>query len=102
MDFVTVAQAADIEPGTVHAVTAGEVDIALVNLDGELFALQGHCLHLKGPLGHGVLDANHYLTCPWHGWKYDPRTGKNDFDHAIQAQTYEVKVEDGEVKVGLD
>jgi nitrite reductase/ring-hydroxylating ferredoxin subunit len=49
-----------------------------------------------------VLDANHYLTCPWHGWKYDPRTGKNDFDLAIQAQTYEVKVEDGEVKVGLD
>ena len=49
-----------------------------------------------------MLDANHYLTCPWHGWKYDPRTGKNDFDLAIQAQTYEVKVEDGEVKVGLD
>jgi nitrite reductase/ring-hydroxylating ferredoxin subunit len=52
-------------------------------------------------LGHGVLDANHYLTCPWHGWKYDPKTGKNDFDHAIQAETYEVRVEDGEVKVGL-
>ena len=48
-----------------------------------------------------MLDANHYLTCPWHGWKYDPKTGKNDFDLAIQAQTYEVKVEDGEVKVGL-
>ena len=76
--------------------------IALVNLDGEFYALQGHCLHLKGPLGEGVLDANHYLTCPWHGWKYDPKTGKNDFDLAIQAQTYEVKVEDGEVKVGLD
>ena len=76
MDFVTVAQAADVEPGTVSAVKAGEVEIALVNLDGEFYALQGHCLHLKGPLGEGVLDANHYLTCPWHGWKYDPRTGK--------------------------
>jgi nitrite reductase/ring-hydroxylating ferredoxin subunit len=102
MEFVTVAQAADVEPGTVSAVKAGEVEIALVNVDGEFYALQGHCLHLQGPLGEGRLDANHYLTCPWHGWKYDPRTGKNDFDLAIQAQTYAVKVEDGEVKVGLD
>jgi nitrite reductase/ring-hydroxylating ferredoxin subunit len=101
MEFVTVAHAADIEPGTVRPVQAGEVEIALVNLDGEFYALQGRCLHLKGPLGHGELDADHYLACPWHGWKYDPRTGKNDFDHAIQAQTYEVKVEDGQVKVGL-
>ncbi len=102
MDFVTVARIADVEPGTVSAVQAGDVEIALVNLDGEFFALQGHCLHLQGPLGEGRLDADHYLTCPWHGWKYDPRTGKNDFDLAIQAQTFEVKVEDGEVKVGLD
>ena len=76
MQFVTVAQVADVAPGTVSAVKAGEVEIALVNLDGEFFALQGHCLHLQGPLGEGVLDANHYLTCPWHGWKYDPKTGK--------------------------
>jgi nitrite reductase/ring-hydroxylating ferredoxin subunit len=102
MEYVTVARVDDIAPGTVSPVKAGDVEIALVNLGGEFYALQGHCLHLQGPLGHGVLDANRYLTCPWHGWKYDPRTGKNDFDHAIQAQTYEVKIEDGEVKVGLD
>ena len=102
MEFVTVAQVEDIAPGSVAAVEAGDETIALVNLDGEFYALQGACLHLKGPLGEGVLDAQHYLTCPWHGWKYDPKTGKNDFDLAIRARTYEVKVEDGSVKVGID
>ena len=102
MEFVTVALVEDVPPGSVAAVEAGEEAIALVNLDGEFFALQGHCLHLQGPLGEGRLDANHYLTCPWHGWKYDPRSGKNDFDLAIQARTYEVRVEDGAVQVGLD
>jgi nitrite reductase/ring-hydroxylating ferredoxin subunit len=29
------------------------------------------------------------------------RTGKNEFDHAIQLQTSEVRVEDGEVKVAV-
>ena len=101
MDFVTVARVEDVAPGSVKPVTAGDEDIALVNLDGELYALQGHCLHLEGPLGHGTLDAQHYLTCPWHGWKYDPKTGRNDFDLAIQAKTYEVRVEGGDVKVGI-
>jgi hypothetical protein len=35
----------------------------------------------------------------WHGWQYDVRTGQNEFDLAIQLQTYDVQVEDGEVRV---
>lgn len=77
---------------------AGDEPIALANVDGELYAVQGHCLHLHGPLGEGRLDG-HVLTCPWHGWQYDVRTGKNVFDLAIQLRTYEVRVEDGEIKV---
>ena len=41
------------------------------------------------------------LTCPWHGWQYDVRTGLNEFDHAIELRTYEVRVEDGEVQVAV-
>ena len=41
------------------------------------------------------------LTCPWHGWQYDVRTGENEFDRALKLETYEVVVEDGEVKVVL-
>jgi nitrite reductase/ring-hydroxylating ferredoxin subunit len=29
------------------------------------------------------------------------RTGKNEFDHAIRLQTFDVKVEGGEVKVAI-
>jgi nitrite reductase/ring-hydroxylating ferredoxin subunit len=101
MEFVTVARVEDVAPGTVTEVTAGEETLALANVDGRFYAMQGKCLHLEGPLGEGTIDADHYLTCPWHGWKYDVETGKNDFDLAIQNRTYEVRVEDGEVKVGL-
>ena len=41
------------------------------------------------------------LTCPWHGWQYDVRTGLNEFDHAIELRTYEVRVEDGEIQVAV-
>ena len=100
MPFVTVARVEDIPPGTVKHVQAGEEEIALANVDNEFFATQGHCLHLQGPLGKGELEGA-VLTCPWHGWQYDIRTGLNEFDHAIELRTYEVRVEDGEIQVAV-
>lgn len=100
MPFVTVARVEDVPPGTVARVQAGDEEIAVTNVDDEFFAAQGACLHLKGPLGDGDLQGP-YLVCPWHGWHYDIRTGLNDFDHAIQIRTYEVRVENGEIQVAV-
>jgi nitrite reductase (NADH) small subunit len=98
--YETVARIDDVEPGTVRMVRVDDREIALARVDGEFYATQGHCLHLQGPLGEGRLE-DHVLTCPWHGWQYDVRTGENEFDRAIQLETYEVRVEDGDVKVAL-
>ena|SRR5436190_2378280 len=97
---VTVARVEDVPPGTTKRVRAGELELALTRIGDEFYATQGQCLHLKGPLGEGRVD-DHVLSCPWHGWQYDVRTGLNEFDHAIQLQTYPVRVEDGDVKVAL-
>ena len=97
-DFVTVARADELPPGTVRAVRAGDEEIALAHVNGRFCAVQGRCLHLQGPLGDGRLEGS-VLTCPWHGWQYDVRTGLNEFDHAIQLETYEVRVQDGDVQV---
>ena len=96
--FVAVARVEDVPPGTLHCVRAGDEDIALARCEDGFFAFQGHCLHLKGPLCEGRLEGC-VLTCPWHGWQYDVRTGQNEFDLAIQLRTYDVQVEDGEVRV---
>ena len=100
MAFVTVARVEDIPPGTVAHVRAGDDEIAVANVDDEFYATQGHCLHLHGPLGQGRLEGS-VLTCPWHGWQYDVRSGLNEFDHAIELRTYEVRVEDGEVQASI-
>jgi nitrite reductase (NADH) small subunit len=99
--FVTVARVEEIPPGTIRGVKAGEAEIALAHCNSGFYAVQGHCLHLQGPLGEGRLDGC-VLTCPWHGWQYDVRTGQNEFDLAIQLQTYDLQVEDGEIRVRVD
>jgi nitrite reductase (NADH) small subunit len=98
--FVTVARADEVPPGTVRPVRAGDEEIALACCDGEFYATQGRCIHLKGPLGEGRLD-DCILTCPWHGWQYDVRTGENEFDRAIVLRTYDLRVRDGEIQVRI-
>ena len=98
--YVTVARVEDVPPGAVRMVQAGDEEIALAHVDGEFYATQHACIHLHGPLGEGRVD-DHVLTCPWHGWQYDLRTGENEFDRAIRLQTYEVRVENGNVQVAL-
>jgi nitrite reductase/ring-hydroxylating ferredoxin subunit len=98
--FVTVARVADVPPGSVRPVRVGDAEIALAHCDDGFFATQGHCLHLQGPLGEGRLEAC-VLTCPWHGWQYDVRTGENEFDRAIVLRTFDVQVEGGEVRVAV-
>jgi len=89
-----------VPPGSARVVQAGEREVALFNVDGTFYATQSQCLHLKGPLGHGRLDGP-VLSCPWHGWQYDVRTGENEFDRALVLETFEVVVEDGDVKVAV-
>ena len=96
----TVARVEDVPPGTARAFKASDRELALFNLDGEFYATQGRCLHLKGPLGDGELEGP-VVTCPWHGYQYDVRTGENEFDRALQLETFEAVVEDGEIKVVL-
>ena len=100
MAFVAVARVEEVPPGTVIPVRVGDEELALAHCDDGFFAVAGHCLHLQGPLAEGHLDGCG-LICPWHGWQYDVRTGKNDFDLAIQLRTYDVRVEDGEVRLAL-
>jgi nitrite reductase (NADH) small subunit len=99
--FVNVARVEDVPPGSVRPFTVGETEIALAHCNGGFYAVQGHCLHLQGPLGHGKLEEC-VLTCPWHGWQYDIRTGQNEFDLAIQLQVYDVQVDNGDVRVRVE
>jgi nitrite reductase (NADH) small subunit len=99
-ELVTVARFDEVPPGRAVVVRAGERELALFNVDGELYATQNQCLHLGGPLGDGRLDGC-VVSCPWHGWQYDVRTGENEFDRALALETFAVVVEDGDVKLAV-
>ena len=55
---------------------AGARAYALAHVDGTVYALDNNCPHNGGPLGKGVLR-DHEVVCPWHGWTWDVRSGRN-------------------------
>ena len=51
-------------------------DLAVGVSGDEPFALSNRCRHLFAPLGQGHVADDGCLECPWHGARFDVRTGE--------------------------
>lgn len=96
---VPVSRVEDVPPGQVKHVKVGKDDIALARVGDEFFALSNVCRHAFAPLAEGVLEG-YELMCPWHGWRYDVRTGTTDHPNA-DVRTFETVVRDGLVFIPI-
>ena len=47
----------------------------VIERGGELLAHATRCPHWLGPLEDAALEDDGCLRCPWHGYRFDPRTG---------------------------
>jgi nitrite reductase (NADH) small subunit len=100
MPLHRAAAVAEIPAGTGKELVIDGRIIALYNVDGEFYAIDGVCPHAGGPLGKGMLRKN-IVTCPWHGWQFDVTTGRHCLTTHIQAKRYDVVVEGDDVFVEL-
>ena len=91
----------DLPEGRVKTVTANHKGICLTHYKGKFSALDNRCPHQGGPLGEGSIE-NGMLRCPWHGWDYDPHTGKPPGGYDDGVDTFEVKEEGDAVFVGIE
>jgi nitrite reductase/ring-hydroxylating ferredoxin subunit len=98
-DFVKVAETKDIQPSSMKAVDLEEERVCIVNIEGNYYAIGNVCTHMGGPLNEGTLEG-YDVECPWHGSKFDVRTGEPIRPPARQAiPIYEVKVENDNLLV---
>ncbi|NOY27916.1 MAG: Rieske 2Fe-2S domain-containing protein, partial [Oligoflexia bacterium] len=85
--------------GRAVSVTCQHRTLCLTHHDGAYGALDNRCPHQGGPLGEGTIE-NGILRCPWHGWDYDPLTGKAPgFDDGVDS--FPVQIRDDGVYVQL-
>jgi 3-phenylpropionate/trans-cinnamate dioxygenase ferredoxin subunit len=106
-----VATASEIPPGGRKILTVAGRSIGVFNLGGDYYALRNRCPHQGGPLCEGTLwsrltasvpgefvyEDGGIVSCGWHGWEFDIKTGQSWCDPArLRVRAYPVHVEAGE------
>jgi len=93
--WIKVAEPDELPEGRVKSVTCELETICLTHFKGQYGALLNACPHQGGPLGEGSIEGE-LLRCPWHGWDFDPLTGKppGGYDDGVPTFPLEVR-EDG-------
>lgn len=98
--FVRVAATKDVTAGSGMVAEVNGQAIALFNVEGQFYAIDNICAHRGGPLGEGELDGE-VVTCPWHAWQFNVKTGVSVNNPSASVKTYQVKVEGSDIKVML-
>jgi nitrite reductase/ring-hydroxylating ferredoxin subunit len=117
-DRVRICDESELEPGDRTLVDVDGVEVGVINVDGELYAMRNSCPHRDGPVCEGKvtnalvgtwpgvgerleerMSGDPAIACPWHGWEFDLATGDHLGDATFSVETYDVVVEDDVVYV---
>ena len=97
-ELVPVCNVDDIAEKRAFVACIGRERIAVFRYDGKISAVSNVCRHQNGPLGEGkIIDG--CITCPWHGYQYQPDTGASPPPFTDKVETFDVQVRDGRVLV---
>lgn len=99
--FVTVAKKDFLEPGELMYVEVDDEPVCLINLNGELHAINDTCTHEEASLSDGTIDGDD-IECPLHGGVFNILTGDPvAFPVVVAIEKYAVRVVGDEVQVSV-
>lgn len=94
--FTDACAVDELEEGRARVVPVAGRRLAVWRHAGRVFATSNVCRHQGGPLGEGrILDG--CITCPWHGWNYQPEDGCSPPPFQEVIPTHAVRVVAGRV-----
>jgi 3-phenylpropionate/trans-cinnamate dioxygenase ferredoxin subunit len=103
-DVIDICAVNELPPGSHRVVEWDDLEIAVVNCGGELFAIEDRCSHDDGILLEGELDQEGCrVECPRHGSWFDLRTGTpQNLPAYVPVDTFPVLVENGLIKLEVE
>lgn len=91
---------AELQSGKAMKATVDGQKVALFLLDGDVIATNGRCPHAHGPLHNGEVEGE-TLTCPWHGWSFNLRSGACDEDPELILERFAVVIDGDDILVRI-
>ena len=101
-DRIDLCSTSDVTPGNALRVEAGDLTLAVFNVDGEFFVTDDMCTHGPGSLSEGYIDGD-VVECNFHNGQFNIKTGEVVAPPCmIPVKTYPVVVENGRVMIDKD
>ena len=100
-NWVTVANRSAVEIGGVIGIKAGDLDVAIYNIDGQFYATHNTCTHAQALLSDGWLEGE-IIECPLHGGRFNAKTGEGlGPPIPCDVKTLQVRVEGDAIQVNV-
>ena len=97
--FIKVAQVNELRNGEMMAVTIGDDQVLLTNIDGKFYAIDDVCSHAYACLSDGDINGEE-AECPLHGGSFNAITGAPMNPPAEEPlRVFQVKVEEDDIFV---
>jgi 3-phenylpropionate/trans-cinnamate dioxygenase ferredoxin subunit len=106
MTFERVCARSEVPEEGALRVELSDVDVAIVDFDGQLYAIEDVCSHAEVALSEGEVeefDGAPTIECALHGSCFDLRTGQpTNLPATEPVPVYPVRVEGDDVLVDVD
>ncbi|MFN2511486.1 MAG: Rieske 2Fe-2S domain-containing protein [Pyrinomonadaceae bacterium] len=98
--WVPVIRSQSIEDGEFKIVNYEDINVLILNLDGEFYAYRNACADGGRPLDDALFQSP-MLNCSCHGYGYDLRRGNCIERPELKLTSVPVNLEDQKVRIGL-
>ena len=96
---IDLCATAEVSPGNALKVEAGELALAVFNVDGEFFVTDDLCTHGPGSLSEGYIEGD-VVECNFHNGQFNIKTGAVVAPPCmVPIKTYKVVVENDRVLI---
>jgi nitrite reductase/ring-hydroxylating ferredoxin subunit len=75
MNWVKILPEAALEQDARQVVKVGQRHILLLKHEGQIYAVDNTCPHMRLPLQKGKVTEDCAIVCPWHHSAFDLQTG---------------------------
>jgi 3-phenylpropionate/trans-cinnamate dioxygenase ferredoxin subunit len=101
LEFINVCSVEDLSEGGRLFIDIDDLQIVILNIRGQFYAIADLCSHDDGPVGEGILEG-YEIICPRHGARFDVRNGQVlALPAFVDIPSYPVRIIDSQVEVGL-
>lgn len=101
-NWIDVMSTKDLPEGQHTLIVLEDIELLLVNIDNQFYAIENACSHDGGDLSEGEIDGSE-ITCPRHGARFCLKTGEVLCAPAFEnIDTYPVRIVDNRIQIALD